>query len=107
MGTPAHDLVRRVGKNWAYKSRNVELAVLYELLVNWWTAPTTIIEHSSEQKQDFVGISDMEILSVIAYLATNAREVRESFFPCFGIEDLDGSDYALSMREKILALLEI
>lgn len=43
--------LERVGKNWAYKSRNAELAVLYEILVNWWIVPTTIIDSNSEQKK--------------------------------------------------------
>lgn len=52
-------------------------------------------------------MSDIGILSVIAYLVTNGNDVCESFFPCCSTEYLGGSGNASNVRERTLALLEI
>jgi hypothetical protein len=52
-------------------------------------------------------MSDIDILSVIAYLVTNGNDVRESFFHCCSTEHLSSNSHASGVRERTLALLEI
>ena len=99
--------LERIGKTWRHKSRNAELAVLYELLVNWWTLPTESFGSSPELKQDFFGMSDIEVLAVISFLVTNGSEIRESFYPFFSTDEPGKGVAASDMRERILDLLKV
>jgi len=66
-------------RNWSYSSRNAELAVLFALLENWPAILHACDDPEVEEMEAFTGMSITKIISVIAFLVTDRRDVSASY----------------------------
>ena len=70
---------KRMVRNWSYSSRNAELAVLFALLENWPAILHACDDPEVEEMEAFTGMSITKIISVIAFLVTDRRDVSASY----------------------------
>ena len=89
---------KRLQKHWPGSSKNAERAVYFDMLVNWQTAQDCMSEDLSIQTENpLIGISTLEILSVVSALVWEENNTQDGGEPCL--------DWGIGLRAAALLTL--
>jgi hypothetical protein len=72
--------LRLISQHWSECPRRVELALFFDLSVNWTAYPVPYDYHDLWKENAFNNMSTLEIISVLCYLALNGNDTRNSFY---------------------------
>jgi hypothetical protein len=77
----SHDLwLRLISQHWPECPRNMELALFFDLSVNWSAYVHPYDCHDFWKENSFNNMSTLEIISVLSYLALDGNYIRTSFY---------------------------
>jgi hypothetical protein len=74
---------KRLNKHWPNLSKSAERAVYFDLLINWRRTQDCLSEDLSVQTENpLIGISTLEILSVVSALIWEGKDTQDGHEPC-------------------------
>ena len=99
--------LEKIAQNWQYRSLTSELAVFFNLLMNWSAHPSTTLIPEFRDENAWNGMSTIEIIAVLSFLLMDHINIK-TFFPSWTETPSDSVPTGTRhYRNKAFALLQI